>query len=144
MSNSAPQLRGGSAAAVVAGAVVLGMDVVYVLVLRSEGEGDLNRTRPQLIAASLAAAGAVALGGWLVREPRLRLALLSAAAFTLLGWGFLGMFSIGAPVFAAGVLLLFPTGRAADGVSGSEAFAITAAAGISALALIGVILGTTG
>jgi hypothetical protein len=142
MSNASPRLRDGWAA-LVAGAIALGMDVVSVLVLQSEGEADLDRTRPQLIAASLAASAAVALGGWLVREPRLRLALLSAAAFTLLGWGFVGMFSIGGPVFAAGVLLLFPTGRTADGVSGSEAFAITAAAGISALALISVILGST-
>ena len=72
--------------ALVAGVITLGMDVLYVLILRSEGEGDLHRARAQLIAASLAASAAVALGGWLVREPRLRLALLATASFTLLAW----------------------------------------------------------
>jgi len=63
--------------------ITLGMDVLYVLILQSEGEGDLYRARPQLIAMSLAASAAVALGGRLVREPRLRLALLAAAAFAI-------------------------------------------------------------
>ena len=72
--------------ALVAGAITLGMDVLYVVILQSEGEGDLHRARTQLIAASLAASAAIALGGWRVREPRLRLALLTAASFTLLAW----------------------------------------------------------
>src|SRR5437763_8670110 len=92
-------------AALAAGAIALAMDVVYVIVLRSEGEGDLHRARAQLIAASLAASAAVALSGWLVREPRLRLGLMGAASFTLLGWGFLAIFTIGLPVLVAGVLL---------------------------------------
>jgi hypothetical protein len=129
--------------ALVAGVITLGMDVLYVLILQSEGEGDLNRARPQLIATSLAASAAVALGGWLVREPRLRLALLAAAAFTLLAWGFLGIFSIGLPVFVAGVLLLASASRVADELSTGEGFAITAAAGVSALVLVGTILTTT-
>jgi len=127
----------------VASAITLGMDVVYVLILQSQGEGDLHRARPQLIATSLAASAAVALGGWRVREPRLRLALFAAAAFTLLAWGFLAMFSIGLPVFVAGLLLLASASRAANEVSTREGFVITAAAGASALVLAGVILATT-
>jgi len=127
----------------VAGAITLGMDVVYVLILQSEGEGDLHRARPQLIATSLAASAAVALGGWRVRNPRLRLALLAAAAFTLLAWGFLAMLSIGLPIFVAGVLLLVSASRTADKVSTRAAFAITAAAGVSALVLAGIIVTTT-
>jgi hypothetical protein len=119
------------------------MDVLYVLILQSEGEGDLHRARPQLIATSLAASAAVALGGWRVRDPRLRLALLAAAAFTLLAWGFLAMFSIGLPVFVAGVLLLASASRAADEVSTRDGFAITATAGILALVFAGIILATT-
>jgi hypothetical protein len=129
--------------ALVAGAIALGMDVLYVLILRSEGEGDLHRSRTQLIATSLAASAAIALGGWRVREPRLRLALLTAASFTLLAWGFLGMFSIGLPVFAAGILLLVSASRAAAEVPTAEAFAITAVTGVSALVLAGAILTTT-
>jgi hypothetical protein len=129
--------------ALVAGAIALGVDVLYVVILRSEGEGDLHRARPQLIAASLAASAVVALGGWLVREPRLRLGLLTAASFTLLAWGFLAMFSIGLPVLVAGALLLATTDRAAEGVSTSEGFAITAATAVSALVLVALIVTTT-
>jgi len=141
LAGSVPPARAWTA--LVAGAITLGMDVVYVLILQSQGEGDLHRARPQLIATSLAASAAVALGGWLVREPRLRLALLAAAAFTLLAWGFLAILSIGLPVFVAGVLLLVSASRAADTVSTREAFAITAAAGISAVVLAGIIVTTT-
>jgi hypothetical protein len=127
----------------VAGAIALGMDVLYVVILQSEGEGDLHRARTQLIAASLAASAAIALGGWRVREPRLRLALLTAASFTLLAWGFLAMFSIGLPVFVAGMLLLVSASRVADEVPTPEAFVVTAATGVSALVLVGAILTTT-
>jgi len=129
--------------ALAAAAITLGIDVLYVVILRSEGEGDLHRARPQLIASSLAASAAVALGGWLVREPRLRLALLAAASFTLLAWGVLGMLSIGLPIFVAGFLLLVSASRAADEVPSREAFAITAAAGVAALVLVATIVVTT-
>ena len=110
MSAGSAPLRG-AWIALLAGAITLGMDVLYVVILRSEGEGDLHRARTQLIAASLAGSAAIALGGWRVREPRLRLALLTAASFTLLAWGFLAMFSIGLPVFVAGILLLVAASR---------------------------------
>jgi len=129
--------------ALVAGAITIGIDVLYVVILRSEGEGELHRPRAQLIAASLAASAVIALGGWLVREPRLRLALLAAAAFTLLAWGFLAMFSIGLPVVVAGILVLVSASRAADEVSTSQGFAITAVTGVSAIVLVGTIVVTT-
>src|SRR4249920_397205 len=113
-------LRRAPLTALVAGAIALGMDVLYVVILRSEGEGDLYSTRVELIVASLAASAAVALGGWFVREPRLRLGLLTAASFTLLGWGFLAMFSIGLPVLVAGALLLASASQAADDISTTE------------------------
>ena len=127
----------------VAGAIALGIDVLYVLILRSEGEGDLHRARAQFIATSLAASAAIALGGWRVPEPRVRLGLLSAASFTLLAWGFLGIFSIGLPVLVAGILLLASASRAADEVSVPEAYAITAITGVGALVLAGLIVTTT-
>jgi membrane protease YdiL (CAAX protease family) len=129
--------------AIAAGVIAFGMDALYIAILHSEGEGDLHRARAQLIAASLAVSGAVALAGWLVRDPRLRLALLAAAAFTLLVWGILGILSIGLPVFAAGILLLVTASHAADEVSTKEGYAITVVAGVSVLVLVGVILKTT-
>ena len=54
------------------------------------------------------------------------------------------MFSIGLPVFAAGILLLVSASRAADDVRRAEAFAITAVAGVSALVLAVAIVTTTG
>ena len=136
-------LRRAPLTALVAGAIALGMDVLYVVILSSEGEGDLYSARVELIVASLAASAAVALGGWFVREPRLRLGLLTAASFTLLGWGFLAMFSIGLPLLVAGALLLVSTSRAADDLSTTERSAIKAATGISALLLVGAIIATT-
>jgi hypothetical protein len=129
--------------ALAAGAIVLGTDVLYVLILRNEGEGDLHRARARLIAGSLAASAAVALGGWRVHKARVRLALLSAASFMLLAWGFLGIFSIGLPVLVAGILLLVSASHAADEVSVPEACAITAITGVAALVLAGVIVTTT-
>lgn len=123
-----------------AGALTLGMDVVYILVLGAEGAGDLGRVTVRLIAASLAAASAASLGGWLIPDPRLRLGLLNAASFTMLAWGFLGMFTIGLPVFVAGVILLFSVGRAAGEVPGAEAYALTLVSGAAALALAGAIV----
>jgi hypothetical protein len=142
MTADSVRLRGGWPP-LVAAALTLATDVVYVLVIQSQGEGDLDRTRARLIAASLAAAASAALAGWLVQDARIRLALLGAAAFTMLAWGFLGMFTIGLPIFLAGVLLLFSSARAAAEVPDLEAFAITAAAGISALVLAGTIVATT-
>jgi hypothetical protein len=126
--------------ALVAGAIALGMDVIYVLVLRNEGEGDLHQARTQLIAASLAACAAIALAAPFVREPHVRLALLVTAAFTLLAWGFLALFSIGLPLFAAGILLLVSVGRAADDVSPPARFAFTAAGGVVALLLVAAVV----
>src|SRR5438093_7421869 len=94
MTADSVRLRGGWPP-LVAAALTLATDVVYVLVIQSQGEGDLDRTRARLIAASLAAAASAALAGWLVQDARIRLALLGAAAFTMLAWGFLGMFTIG-------------------------------------------------
>ena len=78
-----------------------------------------------------------------MREPRLRLGLLTAASFTLLGWGFLAMFSIGLPVLVAGVLLLASASQASADISTTERSVITAATGISALVLVGAIIATT-
>ena len=133
----------GDRLALVAGALTLGMDVVYVVLIQSEGEGDLDRARVRLIAVSLAAAASAAFGGWLVQDARVRLGLFGAAAFTMLAWGFLGIFSIGLPIFVAGTLLLFSAARAAEEVPTGEALAITATAGISALILAGTIVATT-
>ena len=54
------------------------------------------------------------------------------------------MFSIGLPVFVAGILLLVTASRAADDVPTAEAFAITGVAGVSALVLAAAILTATG
>jgi hypothetical protein len=129
--------------AFLAGALTLGMDVVYILLLSAEGEGDLDRVRTRLIATSLAAASAASFGGWLVGDPRLRLGLLNAASLTMLAWGFLGMFSIGLPVFVAGVVLLVSVGRTAQQVPLAEAYAITLVTGVAALVLAGSIVATS-
>jgi hypothetical protein len=129
--------------ALVAGAITLGIDVLYVLILRSEGEGDLHRARAQLIAASLAGSAAIAFVGWRIREPSRRLAVLTLASFTLLAWGFLAMLTIGLPVCVAGILLLVSASRAADEVPTAKAYTITAGAALSALLLAGAILTTT-
>ena len=95
-----------------------------------------------MIAASLAVSARAAFGAPVVGPPRLRLGLLAAASFTLLAWGFLGMLTIGLPIFVAGILLLFATGRAAAEVATAEAFAVTAVAGSAAVVVAGVILAT--
>lgn len=129
--------------ALVAGLLTVAMDAVYVSVIGAEGEGDLGRPRVQVIAASLALAAGLALGAWAVQAPRLRLGLLAFATFTMLAWGLLGMFSIGAPVFIAGILLLFSVGRATDEVELVEAWGLTAVGGVAAILAASAILATT-
>jgi hypothetical protein len=97
----------------------------------------------QLVAASLAIAGVVALAGWTVQEPRFRLALLCASAFTMLAWGFLGILSIGFPVFIAGVLLLVSAGRAADEMQPAEAWVIVPLASGAAVLAAEAVVATT-
>lgn len=84
------------------------MDVVYVLVIRSEDTPN-NMARVSLVAGTIAAAACAAVAGSLLDSAGFRLVLFAAAATALIVWGLLAIFSIGLPLAAAGILCLFAT-----------------------------------
>ena len=136
-------LRPGSIAALIAAAWSLGVDVVYLLIIHGEGEGELTRSRVIFVAASIGAAAALAFAGALTSKPLLRFALLAFAALLLLAYTLLGAMSIG-------VLLLVPTVLALRSAAhAAKELRLTAALGValggvgSVLALVSVGLSGT-
>lgn len=93
-----------------AAAVAAATDVVYVSVIVSQG-GPHNLDRVVAVATAIAAAGAAAAAGSLVSSPRVRALLLSTAAATLVVWGVIGVFSIGALLLVAAALAALGAAR---------------------------------
>ena len=80
--------------ALIAAAIALAVDALYLVIIWGEGEGELTSGRVLLVAACLAAA-AVALICGLLTDGRTRGILFAAAAGMLVVLTFLGAFSIG-------------------------------------------------
>jgi hypothetical protein len=95
----------GRVAATVAGILLAAIDVLYLVVIASEGEGELTSSRVLFVAGSLGAAAAAALAGAWTRSQARRGLLLSLAAAAVLGWGLLAVFSIGILLVLAGIPL---------------------------------------
>jgi hypothetical protein len=91
--------RLGAAAAVLA----LGTDVLYLGIIVSQDP--VEWARVTLVAGAILLAGAVAAVASRPRPtPSMRLALFAAAAGGRLSLGVLGLFSVGLPLFVAGIL----------------------------------------
>lgn len=121
----------------IAAIATLAVDAAYVLVIRDQGgfaAGD--RPRVLLFATFVAVAGVLAFAASLLPVD-VRLPLLAAAATVLLATGFLGLPSIGVPLFVAGVLVTgvttYDAREAHEGAMFLAAFAI-----VGALAALGV------
>jgi hypothetical protein len=85
-----------------AAAVVVFADASLYLIVISQEDPPNDLGRVGLIATLIVLAGLLAVAGSLVRESA-RIALLGAATPILLVLGFLGVFSIGMPLFLAGI-----------------------------------------
>jgi hypothetical protein len=100
-------VRRPSWAGLVAGAIALAVNGIYVAILVVEDEGNQFG-----FAYVIGAAGLAALAASFVRRPDIRAPLLGGAALILAGIGLLGIFSIGLP-------LLLAAGFAAAGCRGA-------------------------
>jgi hypothetical protein len=84
--------------------------VLYLVIIDSQGNVDTRRVAVWAVTlGTCASLGTV--GSW-SRQPRVRSIILATTAGALLGLGFLGIFSIGLLLIAAGVLLMVATVKA--------------------------------
>jgi hypothetical protein len=116
-----------------AAGVALATDVFYVSLIASEGDPH-NLDRVVVVATVIAAAAATAVAGSLVGAPNVRALLLSTAAVTLVVWGAIGVFSIGAFLLLSGVL----AGLAAARVPGARREVAAAAAVAAAVFVLSI------
>lgn len=112
--------------ALVAAAIALGVDALYIAIIQSEGEGELRSGRVLFVAACVGAA-ALALVSAQFLAPRWRAILLTASAAMLGVWAVLGSFSIGLLLVPAAVFAGLAAGHAAAD-SKREAYLAGAAA----------------
>ncbi|MGZ4372216.1 MAG: hypothetical protein ACXVRQ_08475 [Gaiellaceae bacterium] len=117
---------GGSA---VAGATT----VLYLAIIRSQGDQSVATVAPWTVTFLICAV--VGMTASYLESPRLRSLLFAALAGTMLGVGFLAIFSIGLLLILAGVLFSLAASRAVT--SGRARDALTAwAVGIAACILV--------
>jgi hypothetical protein len=105
-----------SAPGLFAAAIALVMDVVYLVLISSEGNNDLAQILP--FAVLIGGAGLALAAGSLLSDPRLRASLLWPAALVLTGIGVLAIFSIGVLFLLAGVLGTTAAVRATSALRG--------------------------
>ncbi len=127
--------------AAISAGIAFVMVVVYLLVIRSQGDG--MGIRVFVVSSCIAAAGACAAGASWSSSPQRRLVLMAAAAGGLISLGIIGMWSIGFPLFVAGVLMTVGSLRMAPSVERSRGSRLRAlVAGIMAFLLPVAILFT--
>jgi hypothetical protein len=91
------------------------------------------------VAISLALGAVAALLGGLAVPAGPRIPLLGLAAGIFFVWGFLGIFSIGLPLFAAGALTILAAGRLRRSSADDAALGVTLLSG-GAFVILGVVV----
>jgi hypothetical protein len=91
--------------------LVLATTLLYLVIINSQGNADTRRVTAWVITLTTCASLAT-VASW-SRQPRVRSLTLATIAGALLGLGFIGVFSIGLLLVAAGVLLSIATVKAA-------------------------------
>jgi hypothetical protein len=122
--------------ALLAAAIALAVDVLYLMIIWGEGEGELTSGRVFFVAACVAGAAAMLVWGLTVDGRRQAVAFTGAAAM-LAVWTFLGAFSIGlllAPATVFAVLAATKVG------SVSRREAVLAVFGAVAIVAAGLLL----
>jgi hypothetical protein len=92
-------------------AVAAGTTVLYLAIIRSQGDQTVAAVTPWAVTLLICAVLGVVAS--YVESPRLRSLLFAATAGTMLGVGFLAIFSIGTLLILAGVLFAVAASRAA-------------------------------
>ena len=98
-------MRAGSVPGAIGSLLVLTTTVLYLAIIGSQGDTGSRRTVGVVVALLISAAlGATACWSWPAKS---RSAIFAVAAGSLLGLGWLAIFSIGLLLFASGVLFAF-------------------------------------
>src|ERR1700674_2458328 len=121
------------------GVLVVADLIAYVLLIKAQGPGQSDMPFVVPFVASYLAVAAIVLRLSLVSHPRLvawRPALRASAAAGLLVLGILAAFSIGLPIFLAGVLAAIAAVRAVAGRQSRNAVLSLIAGGMIALMLL--------
>src|SRR3954471_6100812 len=105
-----------SAAGACGGVLTLAVNVLYVTILASQGEGSLAQAT--LWVVLFGAVGLVGLVTAFTPRPRLRLQLFAVCAFVMLAVGLLAIFSIGILLLVAGSLFASAAVQARRSVGG--------------------------
>ena len=124
-------MRPGSIAGAVGSLLVAATAVLYLVVIGSQGNVDTRRVAS--VAIMLAVCALLGMYGAWAPSPKVRSVVFAIAAGALLGLGWLGIFSIGLFLVAAGVLLLFAASKALA-ENGSDSVVIAVLCGAIALA----------
>jgi hypothetical protein len=98
--------------ATAAAALALLVDVLYLLIIHSQGDEDFRTARVGFVAGCIAAAALVLVLGS-ITTPKVQAGLFAAATALLAAWALVGIFSIGLLLVPAAVM----AGLAAGGVA---------------------------
>jgi hypothetical protein len=124
--------------AIVAAALALAVDAVYLVVLASQGNS--TGSREALVACSLAGAAGALLASP-VLAPQGRAGLLAWSAATLAAWALLGIASIGLLLVPSAVLAVVALGHALDTPPrGARSAALAGTCGALAIVVAGLAL----
>ena len=104
-------MRPASISGATGGLLVLATTLLYLVIINSQGNVDTRRVTVWVVTL-VACASLATVASW-SRRPRARSLILATTAGALFGLGFLGIFSIGLLLVAAGVLLSAATVKAA-------------------------------
>jgi hypothetical protein len=124
-----------SALGLIAMAIAAITDVGYLVIIVAQG-GPSDVARVAFVAIAIGAAGGCAGVGATRRRAIARLPWLGAATGSLLGLGYLGLFSIGLPLFVAGILTAIAWSTAAGSAGPGRRERVLAAV----LALVGPVI----
>lgn len=103
---AAPSRSGRSLLAGLAAGMGVATLVLYVLIIRSEGNNELTEPRILFVAFAIAGSSLSAVAGTLTRHPGVRVFLLALSTFGFLFMGIVGLFSIGILLLVAGGLAM--------------------------------------
>jgi hypothetical protein len=127
-------------AAVGGGILLAGVDAVYLVIVASEGEGELGSARVLFVAGSLACAALAAVAGGLLRDQARRGLLLAFATAVVLAWAWLALFSIGLLILIAAVPIAFAALRSLEVLDEATAWSIAIAAVLVGIADVTIAL----
>jgi hypothetical protein len=121
--------------ALVAAAIALAVDALYLIILWGEGEGELTSARVLFVATCVAGAAGFLVWG-VTRRGRARAILFASAAAMLVAWSLIGALSIGILLAPGAVLAVFAAGLVGGGWRRDTALAALGAVGLVAAGLL--------